>query len=259
MQPPGVPGDLSGSATAPGHSGYPGTGDGAQSDPNLRLGPGYFPGGGIPPPLFDLSPARPSKKQSSKSKTPRVKQLPPELDIPGPSSNGDYEAALSSPTLTFSPQTLGFMPSNYWLSVGTTFGEFVTKFLQRKNNANCRFPHKLYNALAVVDQNPAMYHLIGVQWVTDRIFKVDKLVFGRVLGLTAVDGGLFHRQGNFPSHGFGELTVGEFEQLKVAFDISDVDMDRVRLLCHKGNSFAKGSTEDAVTRCKWITEAEPRL
>jgi hypothetical protein len=208
---------------------------------------------------FELPPGRPPKKQAAKSKPPRVKQLPQELEGQGPSSNAAYEAALASSSLSLSPQALGFLPSNYWLTADTTFGEFVTKFLQRKNNANCRFPHKLYNALAVVDHSPSMFPLLGVQWVTDRIFKVDKFIFGRVLGIMAVDGGLVHRQGNFPSHGFAELSLAEVDQLRGGFDLSDVDLDRVRLLYHKGNSFAKGTTEDAVTRCKWITEAEPRL
>jgi hypothetical protein len=200
-----------------------------------------------------------SKKGHPKNKQPKLKTLPPDLEGDGPSSNADYQAALVNSALVFSPQALGFLPSNYWLAVDATFGDLVTKFFQRKNNANCRFPHKLYNALALVEHNPMNFHLLGVQWVTDRIFKVDKVIFGRLLGIMAVDGGLFHRQGNFPSHGFGELTTTEIDALRGTFDLSDVDQDRVRLLYHKGNSFAKGSSEDAVTRCKWITEAEPRL
>lgn len=44
-------------------------------------------------------------------------------------------------------------------------------------------------------------------WVKDTVFKVDKCVFGRLLGIKSYDGGLFHSQGNFPSHGFRELTL----------------------------------------------------
>jgi hypothetical protein len=143
--------------------------------------------------------------------------------------------------------------------VDATFADLVTKFFQRKNNANCRFPHKLYNALALVDHSPALFSLIGVQWITDRIFKVDKLVFGRLLGITSIDGGLFHRQGNFPSHGFSELGSTELEGLRTVHDLADVDQDRVRLIYHKGNGFVKGSNEDAVTKCRWITEPEIRL
>jgi hypothetical protein len=213
----------------------------------------------IPGFLTDLLRSNQSQKPPRAKRGARVRQLPPELDTEGPASNAEYSQALVNPSLSFSPHELGFLPSNYWLPEDTTFADFVTKFMQRKNNANCRFPHKLYNALSLVEHTPSFFHLLGVQWVTDRVFKVDKAIFGRVLGIMAVDGGLFHRQGNFPSHGFAELTGSEVERLKALYPLADVDQDRVRLCYHKGDSFAKDSTEDAVTRCKWITEAEPRL
>jgi hypothetical protein len=202
---------------------------------------------------------RPSKKAHGKTASAQTKAPPAKLDVDGPFSNLAFHTALSDSTLFFSPQALGFMPSNYWLAMDTTFGELVSKFFQRKNNASCRFPHKLYNALALVDHNPALFNLIGVQWVTDRVFKVDKLIFGRLLGIVCIDGGLFHQQGNFPSHGFGEVPGPDIQRLRLSFDLSDVDQDRVRLLYHKGNGFAKSSNEDAVSRCRWVTENQPRL
>ena len=195
-------------------------------------------------------PVQPTRKGSRKAQ-PKAKVLPSELDIEGPTSNETYKSALNDSQLTVSPQALGFLPSNYWLNLDSTFGDLVTKFFQRKNNANCRFPHKLYNALSIVEQNPNMYNLLGVKWVTDKVFKVDKLLFGRVLGISSIDGGLFHQQGNFPSHGFCEVTGQELEQLKANYDLSDVDQDRVRLLHHPGNLFSKTSDEDSVNRCKW--------
>jgi hypothetical protein len=138
-----------------------------------------------------------------------------------------------------------------------TFGDLVAKFFHRKNNPNCRFPHKLFNALAIVDRQPTMFHLIGVQWVSDKVFRVDKLVFGRLLGIGSIDGGLFHRQGNFPSHGFAELPSADIARLGIP-ELADIDHDRVRLLYHKRNTFTRTSSEEAVTRCKWVGEAEPR-
>ena len=192
-------------------------------------------------------PPRRRKKNAEKS-------LPQELEIVGPSSNDVFRAKLADPMMIVSPQELGFLPSSYWLNVDNTFGDLVMKFFQRKNNANCRFPHKLYNALAVVDQDPSLFSLFGVRWITEQIFKVDKLIFGRLLGITSIDGGLFHRQGNFPSHRFAELTVAEVDQLKTQYDLSDVDMDRVRLMYHKDGMFHRGADEDSVTRCKWQTD-----
>jgi hypothetical protein len=224
---------------------------------DLNVGAFQYPNAGVP---FELgAPQRPTKKPKAKSKGPRTKTLPSELDAEGPASNLAYQGALADPSIAFPPQALGFLPSNYWVSAEATFGDLVVKFFQRKNNANCRFPHKLFNALALVAHNPAMFNLIGVQWVTDRIFKVDKLIFGRLLGISSIDGGLFHQQGNFPSHGFGEVSGPEIDQLRMSYDLSDVDQDRVRLCYHKGGIFSKASNEDAVTRCKWITDNQPRL
>jgi hypothetical protein len=201
----------------------------------------------------------PAKKSHRKSATPKQKQLPPDLDGAGPSSNLSYQAALMDLSLVFSPHTLGFLPTNYWLAMDVTFGDLVGKFFHRKNNANCRFPHKLYNALTLVEHRPPLFGWVGAMWITDHIFKIDKLIFGRLLGISAIDGGLFHRQGNFPSHGFGELTSVEVDQLRPAYGLVDVDLDRVRLLYHRGNIFVKGGNDDAIGRCKWITEAESTL
>jgi hypothetical protein len=186
--------------------------------------------------------------------------LPQGLPEDGPFSNEEYRAALVDPDLVFSPQALGFLPSNYWLAVNITFGDLVVKFFQRKNNSNCRFPHKLFNALAVVEQVPAFFRLFGVQWVTDQVIKVDKFVFARLLGITTIDGGLFHAQGNFPSHGFRELKADELAALRELcdsrnVDLENVDLERVRLLYHLHGAFTKGSNEENIAQCKWICEA----
>lgn len=194
-----------------------------------------------------------SKRSQRQQKGSKTKILPPELDIEGPSSNEAYKVAMADKNLTIYPKALNFLPSNYWVDQESPFGELVTKFFQRKNNANCRFPHKLYNALSVVEQDPTMYNLLGVKWVTDEIFKVDKLIFGRLLGISSIDGGLFHRQGNFPSHGFTELSSAQVNELKVSLgdEIADVDQERIRLMFHEGKMFSKMSDEDSVTKCKW--------
>lgn len=194
---------------------------------------------------------QPQKRRSTKGQS-KPKVLPPELDIDGPTSNENYKAALSNAQMTVSPQALNFLPSNYWLNLDSSFGELVTKFFQRKNNANCRFPHKLYNALAIVEQDPDMYNLLGVKWITDKIFKVDKLLFGRVLGISAIDGGLFHQQGNFPSHGFFEIGAGDVSRYcPPGLDFTGVDFENVRLLTHAEKLFKRGCTEADIEHCRW--------
>jgi hypothetical protein len=227
---------------------------------------GQAPGGGgeLPPgdrsyqypirglPFNVAGPPPPGKK--SKPKVPKAKTLPPELEIEGAASNLAFQNATGDTSLVFCPQELGFLPSKYWLTGDVSFGDLVTKFFQRKNNANCRFPHKLYNALALVDRRPSLFNLVGVRWVNDRVFLVDKFILGRLLGINAIDGGLFHSQGNFPSHGFVELVGQELEQVKTRFCLAEVDQDRMRLLYHKPNMFSKNTNEDSVSHCKWIAE-----
>jgi hypothetical protein len=79
-------------------------------------------------------------------------------------------------------------------------------------------------------------------WVTDHIFKIDKLIFRRLLCICAINCDLFHRQGNFPSHGFSEL--------RPVYGLVDLGLDRVRLPYHRDRLFVKGCSEEAISRCK---------
>ncbi|KAH0788391.1 hypothetical protein GPJ56_007693 [Histomonas meleagridis] len=194
-----------------------------------------------------------NKKRSIQQKASKPKQLPSILDVSDSSSNEVYKAAIENPKMVFFPQTLHFLPTNCWTNSEITFGELITKFFQRKNNSNCRFPHKLYNALVIVECNPSMWFLVGVRWITDTIFKVDKYIFGRLLGITSIDGGLFHCQGNFASHGFVELSYDEVRQMQEkSINLSDIDMDRLRLMKHKKGTFTKNSKEEEIAKCKWM-------
>jgi hypothetical protein len=179
-------------------------------------------------------------------KEPKTRTLPPQLNGPGPDSNDSYSLALSDPPQNISPQALGFVPSNYWLNAAVSFGDLVSKFFHRKNNASCRFPHKLYNALRLVDNKPALFPLVGVRWVADSLFLVDKYVFGRLIGIASFDGGLFHRQGNFPSHGFLEIAPEESPA------IDGIDFDRFRLLMHPSGQFRKLCPDEFFNSCKWV-------
>ena len=194
-------------------------------------------------------------KRTKKNKEPKAKILPPELECDAVSSNQEYKAALLNQALIIKPIQLGFLPANYWVTEEYTFGNLVTGFFQKKNNSNCRFPHKLFNGLLLVQKQPHMYPLIGLMWITDNIFKVDKYVFGRLLGITTIDGGLMHSQGNFPSHGFKELSSDDVLALKKAgVNLDDVDFDRIRLMTHPNGKFTQSCTEEVLHSCKWQNE-----
>jgi hypothetical protein len=184
----------------------------------------------------------------------QLKSYPPALNHLGPDSNAAFRNAAANSTSVFNPYLLGFLPRTYWLPSIMSFGVLVSRFFQRKNNPNCRFPHKLFNALLLVSIDQSLWPLIGVQWVSNRVFKVGKLVFARLLGISSVDGALFHQQGNFPSHGFAELSTSEVAQLRQRMGLADVDGDRVRLMAHVGGLFGRDVSEQTLHQCKWVAE-----
>jgi hypothetical protein len=203
-------------------------------------------------PFFLLPPDPP---ESSKPRAPRrIRFCSDAIETDGPRSNAAFQAALDDPTLTCDPIADGFVPLDFWSTNSYTFGDLVRTFFQKRSTAGCRFPHKLYNALMLVELDVKYYDLVGVQWLTDRIFKVDSLLFGRLLGLHALASSLFHRQGNFRSHGFVELGGSEADQLRDSCDLSDLDMDRVRLVFSPTNAFYRDCGDASITGCRWGVE-----
>lgn len=168
-------------------------------------------------------------------------------------SDQEFRAFCADDQVRFNPVKLGFIPSKFWNEDREwTFGQLVSDFFQKKNNANSRFSHKLYNALKIStsDQFYAVY--IGVEWVNERVLKVDKRVFARLLGIKTIDGSLFHQQGNFPSHGFIELNEADARRLVPPDDMEGVDFENVRLLVHQPGIFTRDCTEEDIERCKWV-------
>jgi hypothetical protein len=158
----------------------------------------------------------------------------------------------NDPEIKFNPRRFGFIPRNVWTNHDVSFGEIVVNFFQRKNSSDSRFSHKLYNALKIASEDSFYVDFLGVEWVTDSILKVDKRVFGRLLGIQRIDGSLFHQQGNFPSHGFVELSEREARRYLTDVDLEGVDYDNIRLLTHQSGIFRRGSTErDITAHCKW--------
>ena len=196
---------------------------------------------------------------------PRVARAPPGAGLtPNHSRSGSmpeaglnvedsFAAICSDPNIKFNPANLGFIPSKIWANEDMTFGEIVSQFFQKKNNANSRFSHKLYNALRITDFDHFYYLFLGVEWVTDNILKVDKKQFARLLGIRTIDGSFFHQQGNFPSHGFVELDPKTAQAHLDPKVLEDVDYDNVRLLTHQEGIFVRGCTESVLESCKWVS------
>jgi hypothetical protein len=167
-------------------------------------------------------------------------------------TDAEFDAACSDPTLVFNPVALGFIPTTIWANEEITFGRAVADFFQKKNCATCRFSHKLFNALRLSEFRPAFPRLTGVMWLNDTILRVDKVTFARLLGIKSIDGSLFYQQGNFPSHGFFEIGAGDQDRfVPPDVDLTDVDFENVRILVHPSRQFTRGCTSKDIQECKW--------
>jgi hypothetical protein len=186
----------------------------------------------------------------------RQTSLPVPLISPANSNDAGFFALCTDPTITFNPKELGLIPIDYWRDKNVTFGELVRDFFQKKNNTNTRFSHKLFNVLRLVEKDPSLSEFLGVEWVTDEVMKVNKLIFARLLGIRVIDGSLFHQQGNFPSHGFVELGINNARDYVGAEKMADVDFEAVRLFMHKEGTFVRGAAGSVIESCKWIKSAK---
>lgn len=166
----------------------------------------------------------------------------------------EFRGICNDDQVRFNPVKLGFIPGKFWSQdKDWTFGQLVSDFFQKKNNANSRFSHKLYNALKISTSDPFYAVYIGVEWVNERVLKIDKRIFARLLGIKTIDGSLFHQQGNFPSHGFTELTEKQAIAEVPPEALKNVDYETVRLLIHQPGIFTRDCTEEDIERCKWIS------
>jgi len=117
--------------------------------------------------------------------------------------------AVLSPGCMVWPWEVGFVPEATWRGIGCVrFGELIPVHFQRRNNESSRFIFKLYNALRLTEDNPNLFCVVGIRWVSDHVISLDKRVFGQLLGLSpvSVEGALLNAQGNFSTHGFVEVT-----------------------------------------------------
>jgi hypothetical protein len=169
-----------------------------------------------------------------------------------PNSDSEFAGICQDSLVTFNPKCLGFIPARNWEAREVTFGALVAGHFQKKSGSNTRFFHKLYNALKIAEFDPFYAEFVGVEWVSDRVIKIDKKKFARLLGIRAIDGSLFHQQGNFPSHGFREVGPLEAKEILSADELANVDYDAVRLLVHAPGDFMRSSPPQVFEKCRWI-------
>jgi hypothetical protein len=149
------------------------------------------------------------------------------------------------------PVALGFLPASAWQPRPVSLHYLYDTYFSRKNNVNRRFEHKLWNALAITRHYPHLIKLVGVTWMSERIIKVYKHAFAKILGIGAIDGGLFHKQGNFTRHGFVQVPDVLARQEVAEDQLADVENRDTILLWHKDQSFSMKSTEESIELCRW--------
>jgi hypothetical protein len=158
-------------------------------------------------------------------------------------SDRAFAELCQNPGVTLNPAALGFIPIYFWPNKEVAFADLVYDFFQRKNNVNSRFLHKLYNALRISTIAASWAELVGVEWEAPFVIRVNKGQFARLLGIKAVEGSLFHQQGNFTTHGFVELNREQVQMYCPNIDLSTVDFDNVRLLVHQPGIFVSSCGE----------------
>ncbi|KAH0786809.1 hypothetical protein GPJ56_009186 [Histomonas meleagridis] len=155
-------------------------------------------------------------------------------------------------TVQINPFQIGFIPHNYFRNQFYTFGNIVGDYFQKKNNPNCRFLHKLYNAIKLGEAYPEYLIYVGISWISNEVIQVSKYRFARLLGIKTIDGSLFHRQGNFPSFGFTELSGEEIIREFGSQKLNSMDCDVDKLLKHEEGIFVRnGNIQQILEMCKW--------
>ena len=168
-----------------------------------------------------------------------------------PIESMDFDEICLDPSVTINPQQLQFIPAAAWPPENISFGLLVSTFFRKRNSMHCKFPYKLYNALKMTQFCPEFTPHVGVEWITDSVFRVHRVIFARLLGVRTVDGGLFHQQGNFPSHGFLELPFEESDRISRANGLGPADLSQVRFMTHSSGQFVRQSTEADLGKCRW--------
>lgn len=154
------------------------------------------------------------------------------------------------------PIALGFIPKATWSTwKQTSVTSLHESYFSKKNSVSRRFEHKLWNCLRITTAFPNLAKIIGVVWVNNRIIKVYKKPFAKFLSINCVDGGLFHKQGNFTRHGFLDLNEQDAQRELPPEAYSDVDYRDVHLICHESGQFTTDSTEESIANCKWVDPA----
>jgi hypothetical protein len=109
--------------------------------------------------------------------------------------------------------------------------ELRQMYFTRRSGVGRQFDFKLYNALCITSKFP------DAVWISPNVTKIHAQPFAKMLGIHTVQGGLFHKQGNFSRYGFSHIFKHVTPEFALSPSCEDVDDYNVRLYTDKSNRF----------------------
>lgn len=153
----------------------------------------------------------------------------------------------------FNPLELNFLPKELFATQSMTLKYVIENFFHARSTKNLRFEHKLWNALALSTHFPDLIHILGIQWVSNDVLKVNRDRFGSLINVTKPSAALFNNQGSFQTHRF--LEVSKHEAIHTfnipPASIEDVDESVVRLYRHSDGLLRANSQKTDIHSCRW--------
>ena len=127
-----------------------------------------------------------------------------------------FEDVYNDETCIINPTAIHLLPEKYWSQQPPTltFAQIVNSYFKQNRTQNSTFMLKLYNLLLISINYPILENALGVRWANDNVIEISRSGLVNIFNLreNTVDGSMFHRQGNFPTHKFIEINESNFQQ-----------------------------------------------
>lgn len=159
------------------------------------------------------------------------------------------------PRIIINPTRLSMVPHDIWNKEQVfMLKDLVERHFRRRSTNAVKFPHKLWNVLAITKEFPSLYPILGATWISNYLIKVNKDKLANTLGLKRPKESLFNPQGTFITHGFVNVTKLEIEANQTLTNlelIRDVDGSIVRIYKHGNNKFSQDMKTKNMNKCRW--------
>lgn len=150
-----------------------------------------------------------------------------------------FSALMSKDELTLNPYLLKFEPISYWKENrdDITFRNVVNNFFRKKTRI-AKFIYKLYDMLILTLKIPLFKGIIGVNWITDKIFSVNVEYFAALLNIevSSVDSLLSGNYPNFTSLGFTKVTENNYYKASLS-SFPEISESNIILMYHSDLKF----------------------